>query len=333
MKPILPSEIIADPKLASILQKLHASSAEYAVFKSGTKLSETVEGVDLFDSNGEVQDQAVPVGLIDLKNIKEQVLIENKEDFNNIFSTQFRKLVYKDITTPEGEALYESYKSIIKNLTGFDKLNFLEQLYDKEKLVEFLIREISKKNAAESTKDLLKLKGDGTLTHSLDSMIDRTIMESAVVSSVKNQIIKQKLPGAQRVQYPVSLIRPSRQLRFYDIVDGKVTKAEVIVSFSKGYYPLLSLLSPVDKQPIGQIDNEGKVINPHTALTRLNEALANPKFRSRYSNQLTMEGIRIPGETYHSMENFEIVEFLPEESGEIILVPDELVIKIVILCK
>lgn len=327
MKPILPSEIIADPKLASILQKLHASSAEYAVFESGTKLSETVEPVKLFNSKGEVQDQAVPVGLIDLKNLKEQVLIENKEDFNNIFSTQFRKLIYKDITTPEGEALYESYKSIIKNLTGFDKLNFLEQLDDKEKLVEFLIREISKKNAAESTKDLLKLKGDGTLTHSLDSMIDRTIMESAVVSSVKNQIIKQKLPGAQRVQYPVSLIRPSRQLRFYDIVDGKVTKAEVIVSFSKGYYPLLSLLSPVDKQPIGQIDNEGKVINPHTALTRLNEALANPKFRSRYSNQLTMEAIRIPGETYHSMENNEIVEFLPEESGEIILVPDELVIK------
>jgi hypothetical protein len=327
MKPILPSEIIADPKLASILQKLHASSAEYAVFKSGSKLSETVEGVDLFNDKGEVQDQAVPVGLIDLKNLKEQVLIENKEDFNNIFSTQFRKLIYKDITTPEGEALYESYKSIIKNLTGFDKLNFLEQLDDKQKLVEFLIREISKKNAAESTKDLLKLKADGTLTHSLDSMIDRTIMESAIVSSVKNQIIKQKLPGAQRVQYPVSLIRPSRKLRFYDIVDGKVTKAEIIVSFSKGYYPLLNLLSPVDKQPIGQLDNEGKVINPHTALTRLNEALANPKFRNRYANQLTMEAIRIPGETYHSMENCEIVEFLPEESGEIILVPDELVIK------
>jgi len=327
MKPILPSEIIGDPKLASILQKLHASSAEYAVFESGTKLSETVKPVSLFNAKGEVQDKAVPVGLIDLKNLKEQVLIENKEDFNNIFSTQFRKLVYKDITTPEGEALYESYKSIIENLTNFDKLNFLEQLDDKEKLVEFLIREISKKNAAESTKDLLRLKEDGTLTHSLDSMIDRTVMESAVVSSVKNQIIKQKLPGAQRVQYPVSLIRPSRKLRFYDIVDGKITKAEAMVSFSKGYYPLLNLLSPVDKQPIGQLDNEGNVINPYTALTRLNEALANPKFRSRYANQLTMEAIRIPGEKHRSMENYEIVEFLPEESGEIILVPDEIVIK------
>jgi hypothetical protein len=327
MKPILPSEIIGDSKLASILQKLHASSAEYAVFESGTKLSETVKPVSLFNAKGEVQDKAVPVGLIDLKNLKEQVLIENKEDFNNIFSTQFRKLVYKDITTPEGEALYESYKSIIENLTNFDKLNFLEQLDDKEKLVEFLIREISKKNAAESTKDLLRLKEDGTLTHSLDSMVDRTVMESAVVSSVKNQIIKQKLPGAQRVQYPVSLIRPSRKLRFYDIVDGKITKAEAIVSFSKGYYPLLNLLSPVDKQPIGQLDNEGNVINPHTALTRLNEALANPKFRSRHANQLTMEAIRIPGEKHRSMENYEIVEFLPEESGEIILVPDEIVIK------
>lgn len=327
MKPILPSEIIADPALASILGKLHASSADYAVYKSGTKLSETVESVSLFNAKGEVQDEAVPVGLIDLKNLKEQVLVENKDDFNSIFSTQFRKLVYKDVRTEEGMKLYNAYKGIIESLTGFDKLKFLEQLDNKEKLVEMLIREMSRKNVSESTKDLVKLKEDGSLMHNLDSMIDRTIMESAIVSSVKNAIIRQKLPGAQRVQYPVSLIRPSRKLRFYDIVEGKVSKAEAIVSFSKGYYPLLNLVSPVDRQPIGKLNAEGNPIDPYTALTRLNEAINNPRFRRTYANQLAMVAIRVPGQGYNSMENFEIVEFLPEESGEIILVPDEMVVK------
>lgn len=327
MKPILPSEIIADPALASILGKLHASSADYAVYKSGTKLSETVESVKLFNAKGEVNGKASATGVIDLKNLKEQVLIENKDDFNSIFSTQFRKLVYKDVRTEEGMELYNAYKGIIESLTGFDKLKFLEQLDNKEKLVEMLIREMSRKNVSESTKDLVKLKEDGSLMHNLDSMIDRTIMESAIVSSVKNAIIRQKLPGAQRVQYPVSLIRPGRKLKYYDIVDGKIAKAEAIVSFSKGYYPLLNLVSPIDRQPIGKLDAEGNPIDPYTALTRLNEAINNPRFRDTYANQLAMVAIRVPGQGYNSMENFEIVEFLPEESGEIILVPDEMVVK------
>jgi hypothetical protein len=327
MKPILPSEMVDNPELASILQKLHASSADYAVFTSGTKISETVAPVSLFDNKGKVKSQAVPTGVVDLKYLKEQVLIENKEDFNSIFSTQFRKLVYKDATTESELAAYQEYKSIIENLTNFDKLNFVEQLQDKEKLVEFLIKEISKKNAAESTKDLLQLKTDNTLMYTLDSMIDRTIMESAIVASVKNQIIRQKVPGAQRIQYPVSLIRPNRKLKYYDIVDGKISKAEAIISFSKGYYPLLNLLSPVDNQPIGELDANGIPVNPYTALTRLNEALKDAQFRNTYASQLSMVAIRIPGQGYNTMENFEIVEFLPEESGEIILVPDEMVIK------
>jgi len=327
MKPILPSEMVNDTELEGILQKLHASSADYAVFESGTKIAETVESVSLFDAKNKVKPQASPTGVIDMKYLKEQVLVENKEDFNNIFSTQLRKLIYKDLVSEKEEELYGEYKNIIESLTNFDKINFLEQLEDKQKLVEFLIREISKKNASESTKDLLQLKADGTLMHTLDSMIDRTIMESAIVSSVRNQVIRQKVPGAQRVQYPVSLIRPSRKLAYYDVQGGKVTKAEVIVSFSKGYYPLLNLISPVDGEPIGELDANGKPFNPHTALTRLNEAIQNPKFRMDNASQLAMMAIRIPGSGYNTIESFEVVEFLPEESGEIILVPDEMVVK------
>jgi len=149
-------------------------------------------------------------------------------------------------------------------------------------------------------------------------------MESAIVSSVKNKVIRQKVNGAQRVQFPVSLMS-DRKLKYYDLKDGKVTKAETMISFSKLYYPLLNL--EYEGSPIGELNAKGEPINPHTALKRLNEALNDPKFRARYQRQITISAIRIPGQGYNSMENFEIVEFLPEESGDIILVPDEMVVK------
>jgi hypothetical protein len=326
VKPILPSEAVNNPELLAILHKLHASSADYAVFESGTKIAETVTPVSLF-KNGKVDTTNVPIGQIDIKHLKEQVLIENKESFESVFSTQFRSLLYKDAEDAEVLKLYEAYKSYVKEIVDYDKLNYLENLTDKDKLVNFLLKELEKKNASEATKDLIKLKTDGSLMYMLDSMVDRTVMESAIVSSAKRKIIRQKLNGAQRVQYPVSIVRPGKTLKYYSLTkDGKkINKAEVIVSFSKGYYPLLNLM--YEGSPIGELDVNGEPTNPFDALTRLNEALKNPAFVKANEKALSMVAIRIPGKGYNTMENFTVVEFLPEESGEIILVPDEMVVK------
>lgn len=327
VKPILPSEAANSPELLAILHKLHASSADYAVFESGTKIAETVEPVKLFTKDGKVDTTNVPIGQIDIKHLKEQVLVENKESFETVFSTQFRSLLYKDAEDSEVLKLYEAYKSYVKEIVEYDKLNYLENLQDKDKLVNFLLKELEKKNASEATKDLIKVKNDGSLMYMLDSMVDRTVMESAIVSSAKRKIIRQKLNGAQRVQYPVSVIRPGKTLNYYSLTkDGKqINQAEVIVSFSKGYYPLLNLI--YEGSPIGELDVNGVPTRPYDALTRLNEALKNPAFVKANKKALSMVAIRIPGQGYNSMENFTVVEFLPEESGEIILVPDEMVVK------
>lgn len=326
VKPILPSEAVNSPELLAILHKLHASSADYAVFESGTKIAETVTPVSLF-KKGKVDTTNVPIGQIDIKHLKEQVLIENRESFESVFSTQFRSLLYKDAEDAEVLKLYEAYKSYVKEIVDYDKLNYLENLNDKDKLVNFLLKELEKKNASEATKDLIKVKNDGSLMYMLDSMVDRTVMESAIVSSAKRKIIRQKLNGAQRVQYPVSVVRPGRTLNYYSLTkDGKeIVQAEVIVSFSKGYYPLLNLM--YEGSPIGELNSNGEPISPFNALTRLNEALKNPAFVRANKKALSIVAIRIPGQGYNSMENFTVVEFLPEESGEIILVPDEMVVK------
>jgi hypothetical protein len=323
VKTLLPSEAVTNPRVADILFKLYASGADYGVFSSGTKIAETVSPIDLF-KDGQVDTAPSAPGIVEIKYLKEQVIIENKESFQNIFSSQLRKLIYKDATTNAELEAYELYASYVKNLVEYDSNEFLEKLDNKEKLVEFIVGELSRKGAAQATKDLIQIKEDGKLQYLLDALVDRTVMEGAIVSSVKNKVIKQKVNGAQRVQFPVSLMS-DRKLKYYDLKDGKITKAEAMISFSKLYYPLLNL--EYNGRPIGELNAKGEPTNPHTALKRLNEALNDPAFRKQNERQINIVAIRIPGQGYNSIESFEIVEFLPEETGDIILVPDEMVVK------
>jgi hypothetical protein len=324
IKPLLPSEAVQNKRTADILFKLMSSGADYGVFKSGTKVSETTSPVDLFDNKGEIDTTAKGPGTVDMKYFKEQVLVENKETFKSVFSTQLRKLIYKDAVGEKELQAYELYKKYMDELVQLDKGLFMEKIDNREKLVEFIVNELANKNAAEATKDLIKLKENGELAYVLDSLVDRTVMESAIVASVKNKIIRQKVNGVQRVQFPVSLVS-SRKLKYYDLKDGKVIKAEAMISFSKNYYPLFNL--DYNGEKIGQLDSKGNPVNKRQGLIRLNEALQDADFVKANERALSIFAIRIPGQGYNSMENFIIVEFLPEEAGEIILVPDEMVIK------
>lgn len=326
-KTLLPSEVVDDEDAFNILVKLHASNADYGVFGSGTKIAETVNQVDLFKTDGTVDTTGSIAGVGSLEYLKEQVEVEHKEDFLIIFSTQFRKLLFRDINSAEEKEQFELYKEYVELLVNYDKSKFLKNIEDKELAVDFLIKILGKKNVSALTLDLIKLKEDSNaLAVTMDSIIDRTLAESAMISETKKAIIRQKFYGSQFVQFPVSLVRPKKKLKFYRVENGEIASAEAIISFSKKYYSLLSL--PYDKNStIGELDAEGNVINPYYALKRLNEKIGNPAFRKKYKDSLTLAGVRIPVQGYNSMEKMEIVEFLPEESGQIILVPDEIVIK------
>lgn len=325
-KILLPSEMVDNEELFNIAVKLHASNADYLVFKTGTKIAETVKPISLF-SNGKVDSSAQNTGILSLAYLKEQQEIKHKEDQLIIFATQFRKLLFKDVTTPEEKDLLKVYKAYIKELTGYDVDNYLSKITDKKAAVEFLVKELDKKNVSAITKDLIRVKEtNGELEYAVDSIIERTLAESAIASSIRKSIIRQKFNGTQFVQFPVSLVRPDRKLKFYRIKDGKIASAEAIISFSKKYHSLLNLPFD-DKSTIGQFDKDGKIINRYEALKRLNQKLKDDAFRETYKDSLTLAGVRIPVQGYNSMEKMEIVEFLPEESGQMILVPDELVVK------
>jgi hypothetical protein len=327
-KVLLPSEMVDSEQMFQIASKLFASNADYGVFSTGTKIAETTEAIPLFDDKGLVISSASEAAVTSLRYLKEQQEVEYKAEKNIIFATQFRKLLFKDVKTPEEEKQFTVYKEYVRLLTDYDKNKFLDKINDKEAAVKFLVEELSKKNVSAITKDLIRIKADNKdLEYTIDSLIERTMAESAIVSALKKSIIRQKFHGSQFVQFPVSLIRPETKLQFYRKEDGKIASAEAIISFSEKYYSLLDL--PFDnKTTIGKRGEDGKPINPYNALKRLNQKLKeDPEFRKKYRDSLTLAGLRIPGQGYNSMEKVEIVEFLPEESGKIMLVPDEIVVK------
>jgi hypothetical protein len=327
-KVLLPSEMVDNEQMFQIASKLFASNADYGVFSTGTKIAETTEAIPLFDNEGKVISSGSEAAVTSLRYLKEQQEVEYKADKNTIFATQFRKLLFKDVKTEEEKQLFTVYKEYVRLLTDYDKNKFLDKINDKEAAAKFLVEELSKKNVSAITKDLIRIKEDNKdLAYTIDSLIERTMAESAIVSALKKSIIRQKFHGSQFVQFPVSLIRPETKLKFYRKENGKIASAEAIISFSEKYYSLLDL--PFDnKTTIGKRGEDGKPINPYNALKRLNQKLKeDPEFRKKYRDSLTLAGLRIPGQGYNSMEKVEIVEFLPEESGKIILVPDEIVVK------
>jgi len=327
-KVLLPSEMVDNEELFNLAVKLYSSNADYGLFGSATKIAETISPVDFITEEGTIDITPTKAGVADLRFLKEQQEVEHKEDMLIIFATQFRKLLFRDMDTPKERELFATYKEQVEKLVDYDKGRFLKNIEDKELAVEFLINALSKKNVDAYTLDSIKYNEyTKDLQYSMDSILSRVVAESALMSETRKAIVRQKFYGSQFVQFPVSVIRPGKKLNFYRKKNGEILPAECIIAFSPKYYSLFSL--PFDKNTtIGELDDKGKPVNVYEGLKRLNQKLAeDPSFREDNKEALRLAGVRIPVQGYNSMEYMEIVEFLPEESGDMILVPDELVVK------
>lgn len=63
------------------------------------------------------------------------------------------------------------------------------------------------------------------------------------------------------------------------------------------------------------------------ALIRLNEAMKDPEWKAENMDKLIMIGYRIPTQNNNFIDRMEIMEFLPESAGAIIIPPIELIVK------
>lgn len=81
---------------------------------------------------------------------------------------------------------------------------------------------------------------------------------------------------------------------------------------------------------IGYIqDEKGRYIAlpEEEALARLNKAMQDPLWKQEHMDKLTMVGYRIPTQNNNFTDHMEIMEFVPESAGAIIIPPIELIVK------
>lgn len=240
-----------------------------------------------------------------------------------------------------------NYEGLVKKLTEF-KMRELERDADikyvngtavlSDKLLDFVKKELTRQDLAEHEIDFIKYdsqKGDLVYDLSLHPSADR--IERLLTAMVYKRLIRQKINGEALIQVsgvgfePALLRKPTEQekerygtnfLPFYrKKADGSTAAMKVKIAIQGDFKKLLNhpdVLALVKA-------NKGKM----TKLDALNQKIKDEGWLDEGENRqmITLSGVRIPVQGINSMEFAEVYEFLPENAGNMIILPSEVVAK------
>lgn len=128
-------------------------------------------------------------------------------------------------------------------------------------------------------------------------------------------------------------------LPFYRPMLGSAMKAMKVKVALRGDYTNLLNLIHIDGNKIAVFDTvkklvngkeiDEKVLNVEASRNRLNQCIKDENWLNigDHRSMITITGLRIPLQYINSMEYAEILEFLPEEAGPIMILPSEIVVK------
>lgn len=362
LAPLIPS-VIKGTNLETLHNNLVKQNVDYAVFVSGSKLGTlTKDGKpdNFYDNNDKNArnikewnegDVEYTKNQIFLQYLKSQVDIHTHWKEKTVFSTQLRKLIINDMFE-QGNPLSQDMKRMVKNfeynldlLQNSKKQQLLKEAGWKEdqkgelngsmrSLMEFVERELTRLDLPEHDIDFVR---NGLKTGKFDDLsfsLNSEKIEKLLNSVIVKRLVRQKLKGEQLIQTSgagfeaQSSFRNPTQKDLNDYgtnglptyrpgkgKNGATTAMKVKVAMKGDYYKLLNLK-----------DKEGNKIG---TIERLNDLLKDDEWLDIADNRkmVTLVGVRIPVQGFNSMEFMEIYEFLPEEAGNIIIPPSEIVAK------
>lgn len=355
--PLIPT-VIKDKRLTDLHDKMMAQGIDYALFNSGSKISTiTKEGefdkLYLDETDRKISDEDFTPNVVFLPFLKNQLEIASKYKEKVIFSTQLRKLIIDGLfengkaITPEAMALVKRYEANIQKLTDLKKEELLDEMQWKmvngkpvgnlKNLLEFVRKELSRQDMADHEIDFIDLgRGGIKLKHDLSMSLSAEKIEKILNAIVTRRLINQKVNGEGLIQVSgagfESLASVGRNYTnptaedkkkwgtndlptYHKRSDGKTAAMKVKVAMQGQFKKLLKLR-----------DKEGNLIYD---VDKLNTLLKDDEWldMNDHRRMVTMVGVRIPVQGLNSMEFMEIYEFLPEEAGNIIVPPAEIVAK------
>lgn len=323
-------DVVKGTTFEPILNKMMDEGYDYGKFESGTKIG-TFKPDDLLNQIRRGEVMAIESGHnIDLTYMKEQVRAGDKFKDMMPMSTQARKLVLsnlrfngKYLNETIGEAATQWKKAQgqiseqnIKDL--LDKISTDGQL-DNRKLADEVQKEIKKRELPQSLTSIFTLYGQPDYQR-FEQSLSPQLVETLIYSLLKNKVVRPKFPGEHYIQVASPLFERGRDLKFYELKDGKTQPAECKIVLSGEFVKLLNIKELND---LAQRKSTYKEMSAYEQLEwrrqKLNELLLNPEFVEKYRRELTVFSSRIPGQGYNSMDIQIVKEFLPTYLGPIIV--------------
>lgn len=356
LQPLIPT-ITKNKPDDHLLQRMLYNNIGYVKYESGSKteipieLDSVYENFDSNTPNKRIVKQFSPADTFKSKqtlffnHLKEQVTIEADIHDSAVFGSQIRKLIMMNISHSDMQKISNNYNKLISDITELEKTSLYNDLgieksegklvvKDLEKLVNYFLTEIDKKNQDVNVRKALKYDSQTKkFDISLDAAVQAQVIEGIILSAINNRIVRYKTNGSMLVQvsntgneyikYDKSASElalstfGNDDLKFYDLEskNGKtsVKAMEVKISLAGQWLKLLELTHP-----------DGYKIN---TLNRLNEALKNEEWKNKHSKSIRMVAYRIPTQGRNFSDVMEIKEFLPSHFGDAIIMPSEIVVK------
>lgn len=284
LMPLIPGVMTGE--LENLHEQMMDKSIHYSLFKTGSKVSHIAsnsEGADIiFDAEDKKQnilkgDIDFTMNTIYVEYLKNVTGVPKKFKKQTIFSTQFRKMILKDlynrgiITDPDAKDAAERYAKLISDYEKILEEELLSEIgYRKEgdkyigninNFLSLVQRELGRRNVPEHQIEFVGKNVNGTLETDLSYHFKAGDIESMIINLIQKRIINQRINGESLVQVSSALTngmwnqaeydvatteniqkyQGTNDLPFYRTKDGSTAGMKVAIAMQGSFKNLLRL--------------------------------------------------------------------------------------------
>lgn len=363
LHPLLP-EVLAGSGLPdeALMDEMAINDVDYAKFESATKGVKANQPVSFFDGDG----NAVPNLTLEesdsdylLSSYLKHQLSTDGMKVDNTFGSQQRVMFFDVLYQPEVQnnpkllahlsSLQDRYISSVENIMGFQRAQFLNRfgmwqdgegqgaslrIGDMSRFAAGVNSLAKTNNFPSNVMDYLKYDATNQkYMYDPSLLFARRMLIDSIGGLIDSDLRRLKTKGTAAIQ--VTQVG-NASTKFTNPTDDQVRKfgtaglhyyhfkyndkGEPIRTSTMG----IKITLQGDFRNLLGLKHDGKAI---TTLEKLNEALKDDDFRARNIDKLTFVGYRIPTNNNNFIDHVEIMEFLPESAGNIIIAPLEHIIK------
>ena len=314
--------------------KLVDDNAEY-LYADGLKKQLNTDGMHSDDTFGSQQRKII----YDVKYLPE--VFANKELFKYFNNLENQNIKILD------NIIEFNRKSILKKFGLSDYKKDEPLSIENKEIFAAAINDIIKNNGfPDSALQYLEYNQElGKHTFNIDLLYQRKELSQVIGGEIDKQLRRIKLKGTEAIQVTSvgnavnRFTKPSAAqikkfgdtgLHFYHFnknEDGTIRNISAMgvkITLQGDFMNLLELENDGKQIKVTNVDG---TLDYKKSLGNLNKALKNNNFRKEHQKVLTFYGYRIPTNNNNFVDRMEIMEFLPESAGNIIITPPEQMIK------